>query len=298
MVVTFLLTYRSQLAYQRFWEARSNLQMMTARWTDAATSLFIFDDYPVGGFEGFTLEQKKADESRRARFRGQLLHLMSMLHCFACLHLIRNEQLSENEMPKHLAQDDEEDSVDEMDPYEVIKKRRPAVKQMKSLINRRYCHKCGDEQGRYKLGVIGDLTISEKNALFPPQWRRCTSNEITKLLYANHELRPCGKLFGTKKSQKSDDRQAEITANVEANLFDRVALMHAWILRLIGDRSKANGLAVPPPVLSRAYHLLTEGNHAFMQCKKVRDTPFPVRSTQSPFSYLSLSVDRLIDIDV
>ena len=72
----------------------------------------------------------------------------------------------------------------------MIKKRRPAVKQMKSLVNRRYCHnKCGDEQGRYKLGVIGDLTLSEKNALFPPKWQRCTSNEITKLLYANHELR-------------------------------------------------------------------------------------------------------------
>ena len=42
ITVSFLLTYRSQLAYQRFWEGRTNLQMMSARWKDAALQLFIF----------------------------------------------------------------------------------------------------------------------------------------------------------------------------------------------------------------------------------------------------------------
>jgi hypothetical protein len=41
---TFLLTYRSQLAYQRFWEARSNMQMMSSRWCDAVSCFFIFED--------------------------------------------------------------------------------------------------------------------------------------------------------------------------------------------------------------------------------------------------------------
>lgn len=36
---------------------------------------------------------------------GQLLHLMSMLHCFACLHLMRREELG----------DHEDDAVDEVD---------------------------------------------------------------------------------------------------------------------------------------------------------------------------------------
>ena len=95
MVVTFLLTYRSQLAYQRFWEARSNLQMMTARWTDAATSLFIFDDYPVGGFEGFTLEQKKADDLEAIRMEAaeetRIIKEQALMEAWRCpdeLHFV------------------------------------------------------------------------------------------------------------------------------------------------------------------------------------------------------------------
>ena len=44
ITVSFLLTYRSQLAYQRFWEGRTMLQTMSSRWKDAALQLYIFDD--------------------------------------------------------------------------------------------------------------------------------------------------------------------------------------------------------------------------------------------------------------
>jgi hypothetical protein len=49
---------------------------MSNRWTDAAMSLYIFDDQHDKG--------KNAEETQD-NFRGQLLHLMSLLHCFACL---------------------------------------------------------------------------------------------------------------------------------------------------------------------------------------------------------------------
>ena len=49
---------------------------MSNRWTDAAMSLYIFDDQHERG--------KNAEETQET-FRGQLLHLMSLLHCFACL---------------------------------------------------------------------------------------------------------------------------------------------------------------------------------------------------------------------
>lgn len=49
---------------------------MSNRWTDAAMSLYIFDDQHEKG--------RHAEETQDT-FRGQLLHLMSLLHCFACL---------------------------------------------------------------------------------------------------------------------------------------------------------------------------------------------------------------------
>lgn len=114
LCVTFLLTYRSQLAYQRFWEARTNLQAMSARWIDAATSIFLFDD-----------QTKNDAEKGREKFRGELLHLMSMLHCFACLHLIRKEQVTEDDMPDHIKQEENKrqghDSDEKKSPEEVLK---------------------------------------------------------------------------------------------------------------------------------------------------------------------------------
>ena len=43
----------------------------------------------------------------------------------------------------------------------------------------------------------------------------------------------------------------------------------------MGVRRKEGGLCVDAPVLSRFYQLLGEGHISFMQCKKIRDTPFP-----------------------
>ena len=85
ITVSFLLTYRSQLAYQRFWEGRTNLQMMSARWKDAALQLFIFDDQVLKDSPAAGPNR----EASSAAYRGKVLHLMSVLHCFACLHLLK-----------------------------------------------------------------------------------------------------------------------------------------------------------------------------------------------------------------
>ena len=41
---SFLLVFRSQLAYQRFWEGRTQLALMQAKWSDAAAQAVLFDD--------------------------------------------------------------------------------------------------------------------------------------------------------------------------------------------------------------------------------------------------------------
>ena len=41
VLTSFVLTYRSQLGYQRFWEARGALQQMSAKWTDAVAQVVV-----------------------------------------------------------------------------------------------------------------------------------------------------------------------------------------------------------------------------------------------------------------
>jgi hypothetical protein len=263
LAVTFLLTYRSQLAYQRFWEARTNLQAMSSRWMDAANSFFLFDDLLQAGLaeEGMKKKREEAEDGRDA-FRGKLLHLMSMMHCFACLHLMRNEHKSREEMQKempHLFKEGETENQggDENleDPLEVLRKRRPAFRQYAAIMRSGgMCSRQPGQLNRYKLGIIGDVTESELHAMFPPEWEGTTSHEIQKMMYDNHELRCCGK-------RGAENDETNGGKLVDANLFDRVSLVHGWVLRLVGRRRREGGLGVPDPVLSRAYHLITEGTH-------------------------------------
>jgi len=56
---------------------------------------------------------------------------------------------------------------------------------------------------------------------------------------------------------------------------DRVYTVLTWITRAMVARHQAGGLAVPAPILSRTFQVLSEGMLAFMQARKIVDTPFP-----------------------
>ena len=55
--------------------------------------------------------------------------------------------------------------------------------------------------------------------------------------------------------------------------------MQTWIVRLMTNRLAAGGLAIPPPLLSRTYQVLSDGTAAAMQARKVSYVafPFPLR---------------------
>ena len=160
---------------------------------------------------------------------------------------------------------------------------RPAHRQLDNLMDakcfriNRLCRKASDTHDRFDLGVMGDLEDGERRALYPP-WD-VTSADIEHVLYRNHELPGCFYHWRDKKvhagATSKEERKEKMRKVVEANMFDRVALITGWIYRLIGDRHAAGGMAVPPPVFSRPYQNLNDGHLAFGMCKKIRDTPFP-----------------------
>jgi len=74
-VLGFVLVFRCNLAYQRFWEGRTCLELMSSKWSDAALQAVIFDNCA-----------KKPDMDRRA-FRARILSLFSLLHGTAIARL-------------------------------------------------------------------------------------------------------------------------------------------------------------------------------------------------------------------
>lgn len=48
-----------------------------------------------------------------------------------------------------------------------------------------------------------------------------------------------------------------------------------WILRLMSLRLRQGGLAVPAPILSRTYQILSDASQGAQQAAKLASTPFP-----------------------
>jgi len=74
-VLGFVLVFRCNLAYQRFWEGRTCLELMSSKWSDAALQSIIFDNVA-----------NKPEMDRRA-FRARILSLFSLLHATALARL-------------------------------------------------------------------------------------------------------------------------------------------------------------------------------------------------------------------
>mmetsp|Transcript_2320 Transcript_2320/g.5445 ORF Transcript_2320/g.5445 Transcript_2320/m.5445 type:complete len:406 (+) Transcript_2320:23-1240(+) len=194
--VGFLLVFRSNLSYQRFWEGLSNVQQMSTKWDDACLQLVAFEE--------------AENEPDGQRFKFCAIHLFCLLHASAIQHLRDDFDLN------HLV---------ENTPDRVLPKGWFAQ-----------THEHADKSTRSYLEVIGGISPSEKLAL--------------------------------------------------ENVEERAYTIMAWIVRVMTRRHKFSaGLKVPPPILSRTFHVLSEGMSSYMQARKVRDTPFPF-----PYAQLVMTV--------
>lgn len=75
-VLGFILVFRCNLSFQRFWEGRSSIQLMSSKWADAALQAIVFDDV-------------SASKSRLDvhLWRTQYISLMSIMHGTALAQL-------------------------------------------------------------------------------------------------------------------------------------------------------------------------------------------------------------------
>ena len=85
-MVGFALVFRTNVAYNRYWEGISNVRTMTSKWGDAAMEVLSFDCHCKPGSSG-------TFESSRATFFAAACHRFSLLHALACAHLRREEKV-------------------------------------------------------------------------------------------------------------------------------------------------------------------------------------------------------------
>ena len=97
-VVTFLVAFRANLAYSRFWEARTALQRMSSSWADVGTMTIAFDE------NAKDLEDYK-------EWKEDFVHLLSVLHALAILCLRCDQDLTNLVEHKSFSHDAEGDAA-------------------------------------------------------------------------------------------------------------------------------------------------------------------------------------------
>jgi hypothetical protein len=109
--------------------------------------------------------------------------------------------------------------------------------------------------------------LSKRQYVFAAVLLRASRNTLHALARAN-----CFDVIG-------GVSQGEIELLEPVAAGDRAYLVQTWMVRLMTNRLAAGGLAIPPPLLSRTYQVLSDGTAAAVQARKVSYVvfPFPLR---------------------
>lgn len=86
-MVGVALVFRTNVAYNRYWEGITAFKTFTAKWADSATFVLSFDRH--------SKSTDDAAERTRELYAALVVHRFSLLHALACAHLRREVTLRE-----------------------------------------------------------------------------------------------------------------------------------------------------------------------------------------------------------
>jgi len=248
-----LMVFRTNFAYNRYWEAVGMVQAMAAKWLDGACMGIVFDaggsnEAPLlHGANEFASKQPHVKHANKGglthvQFFAEIVHLCSLLHAVALQHLRQDSDLDNLEyapVPWH-----------ETDRFcngsSVDAPTSPTRELSSSSVSGRLKRRVGladfSQEGiaevlsQQQLPVLGGLSDAERQAL--------------------------------------ETHIAGVPLSTEA----RVAMVEGWFMRRLIARQKfeqGDSCDTSPPILSRLYQVISDGSLWFAHASKIAITPFP-----------------------
>jgi len=92
-VVSLLMAFHANAAYGRYWEGRTQLQLMSSNWAQAASSVMCVT-YIDGNNQAVTIDDPKKGHRKltdRHAFNAYFVHLLSALHAICAIYLLRTD---------------------------------------------------------------------------------------------------------------------------------------------------------------------------------------------------------------
>jgi hypothetical protein len=246
-----LIVFRTNFAYNRYWEAVGMVQAMGAKWADGTCMAVAFDasgrsDTPLlfgAREEPSCVPHPKHGHKGGPNHRGfciEIMHLCSLMHALALQHL-RDDPDLDNLVPANTLNTAHGDI---------------AIPDF------------------FRKGMSALLSKAEKSSS-PTAKIGLTTYSQGHLKQVHHKL-PLGVLGGLSRLERdvleSDGKGRALPTEV------RVAMVEGWYMRRLINRQKfeeGETSVTSPPILSRLYQVISDGTLWFAHASKIAITPFP-----------------------
>jgi len=198
-MVAFAVVFRTNFAFRRYWEAFDAVQRMGAKWFDGACMAVAFDapgssstSYLNSAYDAPQLRGDPANGCLHTEFLSEMVHLFSLLHALALMHLRRDNELDNLQ---------EVASSDERAGTSVLASTAPLLEVRRSTWVRKFSEEHVKTQFRLKrLPVLGRLrpeelsTLKEEVGCDSPSLVRVTMLEswVFRRLVARQKYEPAG----------------------------------------------------------------------------------------------------------
>mmetsp|Transcript_119756 Transcript_119756/g.382262 ORF Transcript_119756/g.382262 Transcript_119756/m.382262 type:complete len:546 (-) Transcript_119756:286-1923(-) len=246
-VVGNLVVFRTNFAYQRYWEGRTVIAQMSSKWLDGACMSVAFDApgsaktpylEGIGGITCSTSCKPTANGApSHEEFVANILHLFSLMHALALLHLRGDADLNN------------------LKPFDMLKHNKITGGASDLFTTLPEVPKHSDQ-----------LSVQVTPV---PGW----TNHRFHRVYKHQQLQIIGPLL--------PEERAALETQADNNLIHteaRVTMVEGWIMRRLIARQKHENCDMgqtSPPILSRLYQVISDGCVGFGQASKITDTPFP-----------------------
>lgn len=258
-LIAFAVCFRTNIAWNRFWEACQEVTLMFSKWSDAYSQL-------QGFINSTQILNPDADFEQLEYYRCELSHLFTVLSAVAAERLTRGD-IRRMEMRRRRGVPWSE---------QVVFRENLRAKDLtnyRSLIPMKVLKvRPVEEDSDEDDSEDDDDDVSEGPHKLESRSGEPVRNAVVSspTIGALH-LKQLKDSWQMPVSILGDCSRAERRLLEEAK--DRVALVLLWLNELVTNLQPL--LLVPPPILSRVYQELSNGTLGYSQAEKLSDVPFP-----------------------
>ena len=257
LVFGFLLVFRTNFAYHRYWNASTFVTQMHSKWGDAVLSLLSFD--------AMNADQDAARAAARREFRLRFVHLFSLLSAVALAQLRFDRNLANLDPDEHDADDDGAAAPD-ASPAGTPFWRRGSGGLVQ--VNEEVAERDRRRSARSSLGAAGDRRRVVGASSPSPEKRGRAEFDGVRAMHRRNPLLVIGGLCA-----------GERRALGEA--ADPQFVVMQWVIDSVTTAEQSGFLQAAAPVVSRVYQELSDGQLGFSQAQNIAKTPFPFPYAQA-----------------